>query len=103
LAFKLDAAGQETILHTFAGGTDGSYPFAGVIRDASGNLYGTTTFGGVSCSYPYSGPCGVVFKVDAAGNETVLYAFGGFVAGVSASLVPQFQDTSCTSPESRVD
>jgi uncharacterized repeat protein (TIGR03803 family) len=72
--FKIDAAGHETILHSFTfgsnGGTDGAGPSAGVIRDAAGNLYGTTTFGGVDTF-------GTVYKVDAAGNETVLHAFTG--------------------------
>jgi uncharacterized repeat protein (TIGR03803 family) len=37
----------ETILHSFAGGTgDGSGPQGGVVRDAAGNLYGVTPFGG---------------------------------------------------------
>ena len=40
--FKVDSAGTETVLYSFTGGTDGSAPYAGVIRDAAGNLYGTT-------------------------------------------------------------
>jgi uncharacterized repeat protein (TIGR03803 family) len=38
---------KESVLHSFApGGTDGFYPFDGVILDAAGNAYGTTQFGG---------------------------------------------------------
>ena len=42
VVYKVDAAGQETVLYSFTGGTDGGYPYAGVIRDSAGNLYGTT-------------------------------------------------------------
>lgn len=44
-------------------------------RDSAGNLYGTTIYGGdFSGICPFYG-CGVVFKVDKAGKEEVLYAF----------------------------
>jgi uncharacterized repeat protein (TIGR03803 family) len=47
-----------------------------LVRDGAGNLYGTTGFGGdLSCFAPYG--CGVVFKLDSAGHETVLYSFQG--------------------------
>jgi len=46
--FKLDTSGNETVLYNFTGGADGGSPSAGVIRDAAGNLYGTTFFGGGS-------------------------------------------------------
>jgi uncharacterized repeat protein (TIGR03803 family) len=68
--FKLDATGVETVLYSFAGVPDGQYPFAGVIRDSAGNLYGTTSNGGAI-------GFGTVFKLDAAGHETVLYSFTG--------------------------
>jgi uncharacterized repeat protein (TIGR03803 family) len=75
--FKLDTTGKETVLYSFnppAG--DGSQPYAGLVRDAQGNLYGTTFDGGdPTCAY-FSG-CGTVFKVDATGKETVLYKFTG--------------------------
>lgn len=77
--FKLDPNGKETILHSFTGGSDGNSPYAGVIRDEEGNLYGTTFAGGAFCTD--SGGCGVVYKLDRAGNETVLYSFTGGADG----------------------
>ena len=68
--FKIDRSGKETILHSFQG-TDGSEPFyGGLLIDSAGNLYGTTSSGG---SYGN----GTVFKLDTAGNETVLHSFQG--------------------------
>jgi uncharacterized repeat protein (TIGR03803 family) len=76
--FKIDASGNETVIHSFTGGSDGGYPWAGVIRDSKGNLYGTTYQGGdsVNCPVPYN--CGVVFKIDKKGKETILHAFTGY-------------------------
>ena len=74
VVFKLDTTGKETVLYTFTGGTDGGLPYAGVIRDAAGNLYGTTYDGG-------TGDQGVVFKLDTNGKETVLHAFTGKADG----------------------
>lgn len=68
--FKLDPAGQETVLYSFTGGADGASPHAGLVRDAAGNLYGNTYRGGV---YGY----GVIFKLDTARNLTVLHSFTG--------------------------
>ena len=48
VVYKLDATGDETVLYTFTGGTDGGMPIAGVIRDAHGNLYGTASEGGAT-------------------------------------------------------
>jgi uncharacterized repeat protein (TIGR03803 family) len=82
--YKLDAAGQTT-LYTFTG-VDGGVPLAGVIRDAAGNLYGTTVGGG---SNNCTNGCGVVYKLDAAGQETVLHNFTNGADGGSpdAALV----------------
>jgi len=46
VVFKLDTSGNETVLHSFTGGADGSSPYAGVVLGPNGNLYGTTPFGG---------------------------------------------------------
>src|SRR5581483_9953337 len=62
--------GAETVLHSFTTDTDGAMPEAGLIRDAPGNLYGTTSMGGPLAS-------GTVFKLDATGTETILYSFSG--------------------------
>jgi len=77
--FKIDATGNLTVLYGFTGkGGDGNFAFAGVTRDPNGNLYGTTYYGGnLQCGDPYLPGCGIVFKLDPAGNETVLYAFSG--------------------------
>jgi uncharacterized repeat protein (TIGR03803 family) len=70
VVFKLTPSGEYSVLYTFQGGTDGSAPWAGLVRDAKGNLYGTTYYGGESDQ-------GVVFKVDAKGNESVLLSLTG--------------------------
>jgi uncharacterized repeat protein (TIGR03803 family) len=44
--FEIDASGQFTMLYSFTGGGDGGMPNGGIIRDAAGNLYGTTQYGG---------------------------------------------------------
>ncbi len=74
--FKIDPTGKETILHAFTGKADGSNPDGPPIRDAAGNLYGTTPLGG-SFSGSCFGGCGVIFKLNNAGTETVLYTFTG--------------------------
>jgi uncharacterized repeat protein (TIGR03803 family) len=73
--FRLDTTGTESVLHNFAGSpTDGAFPVAGLVRDASGNLYGTTKSGGSSSSC--SDGCGTIFELDPTGKETVLHSFG---------------------------
>jgi len=78
------------VLYEFTGGTDGGKPMAGLISDGEGNLYGTTQSGGILAGpCAPGGGCGVVFKVDPTGKETVLYRFTGGADGASpdAALV----------------
>jgi uncharacterized repeat protein (TIGR03803 family) len=56
-------------VYPFNGSATGSEPQSGLVRDASGNLYGTTEFGGAK-------GLGVVYQIDTSGTEHVLYSFG---------------------------
>lgn len=78
-------AWTESVLYSFAGGNDGSNPFAG-LTNVNGTLYGTTSSGGGTDCPPYgsSGPgCGTVFALSppamkgGAWTENVLYSFAG--------------------------
>lgn len=63
--YEVSAKGVETVLYKFLGGSDGSYPQANVLRDGKGNLYGTTNSS--------SSGNGVIWKLDSANVETILY------------------------------
>jgi uncharacterized repeat protein (TIGR03803 family) len=73
--FELDTSGNETTLYSFTGGVDGGVPL-GVTLGPNGNLYGAAQQGGTGICGPtgHSG-CGVVFKLDASGHETVIHNF----------------------------
>jgi uncharacterized repeat protein (TIGR03803 family) len=75
LATQSAPAQTYTVLHAFQGVPDGALPVAGLVLDVKGSLYGTTeSAGDSSCQHPYG--CGVVFKIDTTGTETVLFRFG---------------------------
>jgi len=66
----------ESVIYSFAGGSDGENPMDGMVFDTAGNLYGTTAHGGNACAYS----CGTVFKLSPNGSdwtEQVIYAFRG--------------------------
>lgn len=69
--FEILTGGTEQVLYSFCAMpscSDGQGPYAGLIADAKGNLYGTTQSGGTQDS-------GIVFKLSSSGKETVLYSF----------------------------
>lgn len=72
--FTVSPRGDETVLHRFTGSPDGDFPYASLAMDSSGNLYGTTVFGGQSCSSESEG-CGFVFEIEPTGVELSLYSF----------------------------
>jgi uncharacterized repeat protein (TIGR03803 family) len=53
----------ETVLHSFAGGTDGSVPLSALVVDPSGVIFGTTSQGGGNCPQWTDNGCGTVFKI----------------------------------------
>lgn len=77
--FKLDTSGTLTVLHSFSGFSDGGWPYAGLVMDSSGNLYGMTVtgWGGSNACLLYG--CGTVFKLDTSGSGfTVLHVIAGY-------------------------
>jgi len=65
----------ESVLYSFQGGPDGANPISGLVADASGHLYGTTSVDGASCG------CGTIFRMTrgSSGNwtERPAYRFPG--------------------------
>jgi uncharacterized repeat protein (TIGR03803 family) len=76
VVFKLNAKGEETVLYSFTGQSDGGIPIGRLISDSAGNLYGITSSGGnPTCS------CGTVFELKKDGKLKVLHAFKGGTDG----------------------
>ena len=77
-SISLSAAATQKALYTFTGGLDGAQPYAGLVSDAAGNLYGVTEFGGLYDQ-------GIVFELtpspDGTWTESVLYNFTGHTDG----------------------
>jgi uncharacterized repeat protein (TIGR03803 family) len=73
--FELTSSGTEKVLYSFGSQSgDGSEPYAGLVFDQEGNLYGTTLGRGVN-------DFGTVFELTSAGTEKVLYSFGSQSGG----------------------
>ncbi len=95
LSPQSDGSWSERIIHNFGSGTDGTDPYGGLTIDASGNLYGTTTGGGIyqsACDASGVG-CGVVFELSpVAGGfaERILHNFGNGADGTNPWAPPIF-------------
>lgn len=82
---------SETVLHAFAGGTDGAYPYAGVITDKANYLYGTTVYGGHmgTCLIgTLNAYCGTAFKLThnstfGVWTEVIMHKFKGGADGAN--------------------
>ena len=94
VAYKLTRSGNSWtygVIYNFAGGSDASWIYAGLSRDAAGDLYGTSYNGGISNQ-------GTVFELTPSGDswqETVLHRFaladgiapyGGVIVDPSGNL-----------------
>jgi uncharacterized repeat protein (TIGR03803 family) len=76
--FKVTPEGKLSAIHSFCSQTncpDGAQPFAGLVQASDGNLYGTTSVGGIGQSCPVQGGCGTIFKITPSGKLTTLYSF----------------------------
>jgi uncharacterized repeat protein (TIGR03803 family) len=71
---------KERILYSFQNGSDGNSPISNLVPDAAGNLYGTTSEGGLGS--------GTIFKLTPSGGgqwtESVVHAFAGSPDGSSS-------------------
>jgi uncharacterized repeat protein (TIGR03803 family) len=84
VVFELTPGGNgkwtEKVLHNFSPGSgDGHYPQAGLVRDAAGNLYGTTFEGGAYNTGCGGGGCGTAFRLTPGAkgrwSETIVHNF----------------------------
>jgi uncharacterized repeat protein (TIGR03803 family) len=78
--FKLDKNGQDSILYTFLGGSDGDLPLASLSEDAAGNLYSTTV--------GPNGNAATVFKLTQSGQKTILHTFSDGADGAGPDTTP---------------
>ena len=99
VAFQLtpgaDGRWTEKVLHSFRDGRDGAEPWAGLLVDAAGNLYGTTVLGGAYNEGCNSYGCGTAFELspsrDGRWTERVIHSFrnngkDGFAPAASLTM-----------------
>lgn len=72
VVFKIDVAGNFSLLHTFEGGADGSRPTSAPVVTTDGTIYGTTVAGGAH-------DAGTLYRITPQGEYSVLHTFGGTV------------------------
>jgi uncharacterized repeat protein (TIGR03803 family) len=87
--YKVDAAGNFATVHAFVNSdtVNGYGPYGGVIQGSDGNLYGTTSNGGIH-------NLGTIYKMDLAGNLTTMHSFGTVVNDGSHPQVGLLQASS---------
>lgn len=68
--FAIDPSSQSEVapFPVALNGADGAAPYGGLVQDPSGNLYGSTTFGGAN-------GFGAIFEINSSGQVTTLYSF----------------------------
>ena len=76
-----DRTGAGSAPYSFTGGADGAQPVAGLVRDAAGNLFGTTEIGGKNANLGVG-----CFELSATGQETVLHSFWGGTDGAKSCI-----------------
>jgi uncharacterized repeat protein (TIGR03803 family) len=74
--YKISLTGKLTTIYSFCSQpscADGGGPMAGLLQAPTGKFYGTTNFGGATCSN--NDNCGTVFELTPAGKLTTLHSF----------------------------
>lgn len=84
--YEISAAGTESVLYSFPYGANGNAnPAASLIMDSSGNLFGTSIFGGANNQ-------GTVFKITAAASQSTLHSFGATAGDGANPEAPLIMD-----------
>ena len=98
-------AAKYQVNYRFQGGADAAYPFAGLVADKDGNLYGTTYRGGRDSGLCQADDgCGTVFQLKPptkqSGNwtESVIYKFGPFAHPAASLIIDQAGNLYGTTP-----
>jgi uncharacterized repeat protein (TIGR03803 family) len=78
--YRISTTGNEKLLYSFGGGSDGANPEAG-LTNVDGLLYGTTNYGGSSGRC-----CGTVFSMTTTGKKKLVYSFKGFSSDGSTPI-----------------
>jgi len=76
-----------TSLFLFTGGSDGAFPYAGLVQGQDNNLYGTTAGGGASYQ-------GATFRLSLAGTMSTLHSFAYGTSGGEEPYAPLVQGTN---------
>jgi len=80
-AFTISTLAAQGVIHTFKQKSTGVNPYAGLVSDAAGNLYGVTLSGGTNAGECESSGCGTAFQLRNNGSGsyiyTMIYAFAG--------------------------
>jgi uncharacterized repeat protein (TIGR03803 family) len=72
--YSISTSGSESVIYSFADGSDGSQPFSGLIN-VNGTMYGTTSQGGGSACNGFG--CGTVYSMTTSGSEQIVHSFTG--------------------------
>src|SRR5262249_18463687 len=84
--FSLTTTGTLTVLYSFSGGSDGSFPKS-IVQASDGNFYGSALNGPESPPNVFNG-FGKLFRISATGIESILYGFtGGIDGGYPSKLI----------------
>src|SRR5208337_3407848 len=88
--FKMNTSGKILWSYSLTNYSEGFIPNDVLYQDLAGNLYGTTNYGGfIPCYEGDKWGCGILFKLDTARKETVLYRFKGSSNGRHDGWYPE--------------